>query len=191
MALTPLNLEICLKFQASDWVKWQLVTILANQMLETWDWSPILVNELGPLTPWHQLTSPWLTSVDPDQVSQLCSLIDLQCLLLSQILCHESNSRQCRSQQTGQVFRLIWIYTVHSQVDLDLHCSLTGWSGTTLFIHRLIWIYTVYSQVDLDLHCLFTGWSGSTLFIHRLIWIYTVYSQDVDCPCLKTVHSAY
>jgi hypothetical protein len=41
--IIKLKLETNLKSQTSDWLKWRLVAILANQMLEILDWSPISV----------------------------------------------------------------------------------------------------------------------------------------------------
>jgi hypothetical protein len=43
LKMIKLRLETGLKSQASNWLKWRLISIPAKQILEICDWSPILV----------------------------------------------------------------------------------------------------------------------------------------------------
>jgi hypothetical protein len=49
-----LRMETSLKSQASDWLKWRLFTISANQMLEICEWFQISVYNLQPRAPGAQ-----------------------------------------------------------------------------------------------------------------------------------------
>ena len=73
LKVIKLSLETSLKSQASNWLKWRLVAISANQMFEIWDWFPCSVLQ------------PWATDVGPIKkfISAWCRA-DSKCLLFSQ-----------------------------------------------------------------------------------------------------------